>query len=105
MCGFQKLIYLYSVKHKTLECILFDTFNNVVNKNSSIAIIDKFYYLRLCVKGETATIIQPLNGPSNQGTSLQGTLIYNYEITWLIERYDNRRFIINKYLQALFKLV
>jgi hypothetical protein len=72
----------------------FDTRDNTVHKNSSIATIDEFHYLDICVKGEAATIIQSLE-----------TSVDNYEIAWslLIKCYENKRVIINKHLQAIFE--
>ena len=63
--------------------------------NTTISPIQKFHYLKACLKDEAAEVIASLEITSN-----------NYQVAWyiLITRYDNRKFIFNSHFQALFEI-
>ncbi|XP_018393360.1 PREDICTED: uncharacterized protein LOC108772337, partial [Cyphomyrmex costatus] len=72
-----------------------DTFNALVHSNVIIQTVQKFNYLKSCLVGNAAHIIQSLTSTAE-----------NYEIAWnlLKERYSNKRIIIQNHVRALFDL-
>lgn len=73
----------------------YDNFKSIVHDNSDLTPVQKLQYLRSSLKEEAGQVIQALE------TSAQ-----NYEVAWdlLVERYDNRRIIIQSHIRALFEL-
>lgn len=65
------------------------------HENSALSSIQKFHYLKACLKDEAAEVIASLE-----------TTHDNYQVAWdlLKTRYDNRKFIINSHVQALFDI-
>lgn len=72
-----------------------DTFNALVHDNKTLSNVEKFYYLQASLKGEPANIIASL--PISDS---------NYTTAWdlLIQRYDNKRVIINSHLREIINL-
>lgn len=72
-----------------------ETYDALINNNLSLSPIEKFYYLKSCLKGEAAQLIQSLE--ISQA---------NYDIAWqmLKERYQNKKLIIHTHLKAIFEL-
>lgn len=72
-----------------------DSFKTLVHSNEKIQAVRKFNYLKSCLIGNAAQIIQSLS-----------TTAENYEIAWnlLTERYSNKRIIIQNHVKALFEL-
>ncbi|KAJ8949755.1 hypothetical protein NQ318_005078 [Aromia moschata] len=79
--------------HKWLQ--FHDTFMALIDKNKNLSDIEKFYYLRGCLKGEAEHVLQALEASGE-----------NYKIAWdlLKERFENKRLIIDKHIQALFDI-
>lgn len=73
----------------------YDNFKSIVHDNENLTPVQKLQYLRSSLTNEAAQVIQLLE------TSSQ-----NYEVAWalLVERYDNRRIIIQSHVRALFDL-
>lgn len=73
----------------------YDTFNTLIHENQQLSNIQKFYYLKSCLKGEAAQLIQSIE-ISN----------VNYDIAWsmLKERYENKKLIINTHMKAIYDL-
>lgn len=69
-----------------------DTFKAMIHNKINISNIEKLHYLRSCLKGEAAAVIQSLISSDE-----------NYEIAWslLVDRYDNKRVIVQNHLKAL----
>lgn len=72
-----------------------DTFVNIIHENQQLSKIQKFYYLRSCLKGEAVQTVHSLKITND-----------NYEIAWslLKERYENKKLIINTHMKAIFDL-
>lgn len=75
-------------------CPYRDTFMSLVHDNDKVTIISKFHYLVSTVSGPAAKIVRSLPLTEN-----------NYPIVWdaLIERYNNKRELINAHLDAIFQ--
>lgn len=72
-----------------------ETFNSLINKNTSLDDIQKFHYLISCLEGEALNLV----------TSLEiSTQNYKVALDLLKDRYDNKRIIINSHLKSLFEL-
>ncbi|XP_071580899.1 uncharacterized protein [Temnothorax nylanderi] len=73
----------------------YDNFKSIVHDNANLTPVQKLQYLRSSLTDEAAQVIQSLE------TSSQ-----NYEVAWalVVERYDNRRIIIQSHIRALFDL-
>ncbi|XP_052750040.1 uncharacterized protein LOC128200486 [Galleria mellonella] len=67
-------------------------FLSVIDKNSTLSKIEKFYYLKSYLKGEAASLISSL--PIKED---------NYEIAWMTleKRYENKMLTVNHYLKIL----
>jgi len=67
----------------------------MINANPDLSKIQKFHYLRSSLKGEAAEVIKAFE-----------ITTYNYDEAWelLIERYDNRRRIVQGHVRAMFEL-
>nr|CAI5838924.1 unnamed protein product [Callosobruchus analis] len=72
-----------------------DTFCSLIHNNNSLSPIQKFHYLRLSLKGSAADVIKSLSISSE-----------NYQIAWqlLEERYENKQYIVNNHIKAIFEL-
>nr|CAI5840531.1 unnamed protein product [Callosobruchus analis] len=73
----------------------YDLFTALIDDNNSLSDVQKLHYLKSCLKGEAADIIQSL-----------ATTSENYAVAWRLikERYDNKRNIINHHLRSLFEI-
>lgn len=69
-----------------------DTFHAVVDKNTDLAKVEKFYYLQRCLKGEAAQTIQAIKVTNE-----------NYDVAWevLKKRFENKRAIVDKHIQLI----
>lgn len=67
----------------------------MIHSNNSLSNVEKFYYLKSCLKGEAAGIIHSI-----EVTDL------NYETAFKLvcERYENKKFIIQSRVKNLFEL-
>lgn len=72
-----------------------DTFQNVVDNNAGISAVQKFHYLKSCLKGEAACTIQALES---------SVANYRLAMNLLRERYGNRRVIVQTHVRHLFEL-
>ncbi|KAJ8947301.1 hypothetical protein NQ317_003027, partial [Molorchus minor] len=72
-----------------------DTFNSIVHDNRTISDVQKFHYLRSCLKGEAAELIKSLEVSSA-----------NYNAAWQLinARYENKNLLINNHIKSLFNL-
>lgn len=71
-----------------------DTFKVLINSNSALNNIQRFYYLKSYLKGDAAQVIEALEVSKS-----------NYDDAWslLKERYDNKRVIAHTHVKALFE--
>lgn len=71
-----------------------ETFEAVINKNTSITNVQKFYYLQSSLKGEATHCIHSLQVSES-----------NYTVAWqlLQDRYYNKRIIIHTHVRPLFE--
>lgn len=69
-----------------------DTFNSLIHNDSSLLDIQKFHYLKSCLKGEAANVLHCLEVSSN-----------NYKVAWemLESRYSNKRLTIQNHIKAI----
>ena len=67
----------------------------MVHTNAQVPPVFKFHHLQSCVTGDAAEVIGSLESSSE-----------NYEIAWklLTNRYDNRKFIAESHVRALFNI-
>jgi len=72
-----------------------DIFKSLIDSDTSLSNTQKFYYLKSCLEGEAATILDSL-----KVTDL------NYTIAWqlLQDRYQNKKIIVNNHLKHIFDL-
>jgi len=72
-----------------------DSFESNVHNNVSLNAIQKFQYLRSCLKGEALMVISSLSISSD-----------NYNIAWnlILNRYHNEKVMINNHIKAIFNL-
>jgi len=72
-----------------------DTFEKLIHMNSSLTEIEKFHYLRSSLKDKAAEIIKSIE-----------TTTDNYYDAWtaVMEHYDNKRWIIQKHVRAIFDI-
>ncbi|XP_047546049.1 uncharacterized protein LOC125077958 [Vanessa atalanta] len=72
-----------------------DTFKSLVHENSRISPVNKFHYLLSYLEGEPARTVANLEVSSN-----------NYAEAWslLLQRYDNKRLLIDHHLSSLFNI-
>lgn len=72
-----------------------DTFTSLIDKNVQLSDIEKFYYLKSCLRGEAAHLIQALDVSS-----------INYAIAFqmLRQRYQNKKLIIHTHIKTMFEL-
>ncbi|XP_011858632.1 PREDICTED: uncharacterized protein LOC105556166, partial [Vollenhovia emeryi] len=71
-----------------------DTFDKLIHTNEDLSEIEKFHYLRSSLQGKAAEIIKSID-----------TTTDNYNEAWeaVKERFDNKRWIIQKHLRAIFE--
>jgi len=70
-----------------------DTFNSMLhNEHSNLPLVQRFHYLKLCLKDEVSDVIKSI-----PATPENFTRAYNL----LINRYDNKRGIVQSYIRAL----
>lgn len=72
-----------------------DTFHALIESNTALENIQKFYYLKSCLHGNAAQILQSLEISAD-----------NYTIAWdlLKARFENKRLLTYHHIQALFEL-
>lgn len=72
-----------------------DTFLSLIDNNESLNNIQKFYYLKSCLKKDAEAVILALKVTND-----------HYPIAWnlLKERFQNDKLIINSHVQELFDL-
>lgn len=72
-----------------------DTFDALINKNTDLADVQKFYYLQRSLKGEAAQVIEALDITDA-----------NYKIAWdlLKQRFEDKRLIVDKHIQSIYDL-
>ena len=73
----------------------FDSFNSMIHNDPDLPTIQKFHYLKSCLAGNAANILSSL-----------ATTTENYKVAWdlLKNRYDNKKFIIDSHVKALFDM-
>lgn len=73
----------------------YNIFSVLVDKNDELSNIEKFQYLRSCLEGDAAQLIQSLE-----------VTVFNYKkaLDLLISRYDNKHYVFHSHLQELFKI-
>ncbi|KAB0802699.1 hypothetical protein PPYR_04885 [Photinus pyralis] len=72
-----------------------ETFVALIESNSAISQIQKYYYLNTCLKGPAAEVLKSLEISQR-----------NYPIAWklLEERFENEKLVVNHHVQALFDM-
>lgn len=72
-----------------------DTFKSLIDSNPALTTIQKFYYLKSCLKHEASDIIEFLE-----------VTILNYPIAWQIlrDRFENKKIIINNHIKQIVDL-
>ncbi|XP_045466602.1 uncharacterized protein LOC123675299 [Harmonia axyridis] len=72
-----------------------DTFTQLIDKSASLTNIQKFFYLKSCLKNDASRLIQSIEVSDR-----------NYSLAWesLVKRYQNKRIIVNTHIKALFDL-
>lgn len=73
----------------------FQRFSALVHQNPQLSNVEKFYYLQGRLKGEALTIIQDIELTYSN---------YVLALNLLIERYENKKVIIEKHIDDLFEL-
>lgn len=73
-----------------------DVFLSVIHDNNKLTNVQKFHYLKSSLQGDASQIIQSLELSSD-----------NYENAWklLVERFENKRLIVQGHVKALFELL
>lgn len=73
----------------------FDIFSALIDENSALSSIEKFFYLRASLSGEALTSIQCLETTAN-----------NYTVAWksMVERYNNKRALVQAHVKAMYDL-
>lgn len=72
-----------------------DTFSSLIDRNTQITEIEKFYYLKSCLKGEAAQMVQSVDISS---------INYKIVLQMLKDRYENKKLIIHSHVKAIFDL-
>lgn len=72
-----------------------DTFEALIHNNSRLSNTQKQFYLKSCLKGEAAKVIQSVSISDS-----------NYAIAWdlIVERYSNKKAIISTHIKNIFEL-
>lgn len=73
----------------------YDTFNSLVHNNTQLSDIEKYHYLKSCLREEAAQVIKALEMSS-----------VNYIIAWdlLKDRFQNKRLFINNHIKGLHEI-
>jgi len=73
----------------------FDTFNAMINNNSQLSNVEKFYYLQASLKKEAASVIESIEISDS-----------NYQLAWnlLVDRFKNKKLVIRGHLKQIFEL-
>jgi len=73
----------------------YNIFSALIDNNTSLTAIEKFFYLRESLSGEALSSIKCLETTSN-----------NYTVAWqsLIARYDNKRVLVQAHVKAIYDL-
>lgn len=73
-----------------------DCFTSLIHSNNKIANVQKMHYLKSCVSGQAASAIESLQITND-----------NYDIAWktLIDRFDNKKIIVNQHIKALLEML
>lgn len=73
----------------------YDAFKQLIHDNINLSNIQKFYYLKSCLRNDALRLVQSYQVSSD-----------NYSIVWdlIKKRYENKRIIINNHLKHLFEL-
>lgn len=73
----------------------FDTFNAMINNNSQLSNVEKFYYLQASLKREAASVIESIEISDS-----------NYHLAWnlLVDRFKNKKLVIRGHLKQIFEL-
>ncbi|XP_039309124.1 uncharacterized protein LOC120358586 [Solenopsis invicta] len=69
-----------------------DTFQTLIDSNTSLEKIQKFHYLKSCLQGSAAEVVQSLDVSTD-----------NYSIAWALlrERFENKKLLIHQHIHAL----
>lgn len=72
-----------------------DIFVSLIHNNNSLSTIQKFYYLKSSLRNDAESLVQSLEITNE-----------NYPLAWglLKERYENKKLIVRKHVQALFDI-
>lgn len=72
-----------------------DIFKSLIHENSELVEIQKFYYLKACLEGNSAKVIQSLKLSAA-----------NYDVAWqtLVDRYDNTNLLIQNHIKSLYNI-
>lgn len=72
-----------------------DIFQSLIHRNTSLGDVEKFYYLKSCLKADAADVIKSLEVTES-----------NYAVAWnlLTERFQNKRLITNNHIRTLLNL-
>lgn len=72
-----------------------DTYKSLIHNSTTLSKVEKFWYLKSCLKGDAAKLILSLE-----------VLESNYDVAWklLCDRYQNKRVIIQTHMKSLFNI-
>lgn len=72
-----------------------DIYKSLIHNNTSLNSIEKFWYLKSCLKGDAAKLLLSLE-----------VIESNYNIAWdmLCQRYENKRVIIQAHMKSFFEV-
>lgn len=73
----------------------YEVFQALVDKNSDLTKIQKFYYLQSCLRGEATQVLQSLEICEAN---------YDEALKLLRERYENKRMLIHNHVRNLFEM-
>ena len=70
-----------------------ENYTSLIHNNANLSNVQKYHYLKSCLKGDAAKLIECLSISAE-----------NYDIAWqlLIETYQNNRLIIKTHINAVF---
>lgn len=73
----------------------YDTFKSLIHNNVALSDIEKFHYLKSCLRSEAIQVVKSLEVSSS-----------NYAIAWnlLKDRFQNKRLIINNHIKGLLEI-
>lgn len=72
-----------------------DIFQSLIHNNTNLDDVQKFYYLKSCLKGEAANVVRSLEVSAN-----------NYTVAWnlLNDRFENKRLITSSHIKSILDL-